>query len=97
MTQPCDEEKLIWQEEDRTLNIILKDLREDGEEGFLKAADCRRVSFAGDPHRQAQRLKQVVIKMRLAGILKRETMKDLIHAFKTHELHIDPIPNSLPY
>lgn len=53
-----------------TLDIVLKDLREDGEERFLKAADRGGVGFAGDPHRQAQGLKQVVVEVRFAGILK---------------------------
>lgn len=33
----------------RTLNIVLEDLGEDGEERFLKAADGGRVGFACDP------------------------------------------------
>ncbi len=53
-----------------TLDIVLKDLSEDGEECFLEAADSGGVGLAGDPDRQAQRLKQVVVKVRLAGILK---------------------------
>lgn len=53
-----------------TLDIILKDLREDREEGFLKAANSSGVGLAGDSHRQAQGLEQVVVKVRLAGILK---------------------------
>lgn len=54
----------------RTLNIVLEDLREDGEERFLKTADSSGVRLAGDADRQAQGLKQVVVKVRFAGILK---------------------------
>lgn len=69
----------------RTLNVVLEDLGEDGEEGLLEAADCGRVGFAGDPHGQAQRLEQVVIEMRLAGVLEIEILEDLIQVFKKND------------
>lgn len=53
----------------RTLDIVLEDLCEDGEERVLEAADSRGVGLAGDAYRQAEGLKQVVVKVRLAGIL----------------------------
>lgn len=65
----------MWQ----TLDIVLKDFSEDGEECFLEAADCGGVGLAGDPDRQAQGLKQVVVKMRLAGILKMSDQDELTH------------------
>lgn len=57
----------------RTLHVILKDLCEYREEGFLEAAHSHRVRLAGDPDGQAQWLKQVVIEMGLARILDRQT------------------------
>lgn len=48
----------------------MKDFCEDWEECFLKAADSSRIGLTGDPDRQTQGLKQVVVKVRLAGILK---------------------------
>lgn len=53
-----------------TLDVVLKNLCDDGKECFLEAADRGGVGLAGDPDGQAQGLKQVVVKVRLAGILK---------------------------
>lgn len=53
-----------------TLDIVLKNLCENREESFLETADSGGVGFAGDPDRQAQGLKQVVVEVWLAGILK---------------------------
>lgn len=50
--------------------VVLEDLRKYGEEGVLEAADGGGVGLAGDADRQAKGLKQVVVKVRLAGILK---------------------------
>lgn len=55
----------------RTLDIVLEDLCEDGEERILEAADSGGVGLAGDADRQAEGLEQVVVKVRLAGILKK--------------------------
>lgn len=52
------------------MDIVLEDLCEDGEERVLEAADSRGVGLAGDAYRQAEGLKQVMVKVRLAGILK---------------------------
>lgn len=54
----------------RTLHVVLEDLCKHGEEGVLEAADSGGVGLAGDADRQAEGLKQVVVKVRLAGILK---------------------------
>lgn len=80
--QPCGQGAVVIR---RTLNVVLEDLGEDGEERFLEAADRGRVGFAGDPDRQAQGLKQVVVKVRLAGILKTDTDKIMIkgHLFSS--------------
>lgn len=51
------------------MDIVLEDLREDGEERILEAADSDGVGLAGDAYRQAEGLKQVVVEVRLAGIL----------------------------
>lgn len=51
------------------MDIVLEDLREDGEERVLEAADSGRVGLAGDAYRQAEGLKQVVVEVRFAGIL----------------------------
>lgn len=55
-----------------TLDIVLQDFGEDGEERFLEAADGGGVGLAGDADGQTQRLKQVVVEVRFAGILKKE-------------------------
>lgn len=52
------------------MDVVLEDLRKYGEEGVLEAADGGGVGLAGDADRQAKGLKQVVVKVRLAGILK---------------------------
>lgn len=52
------------------MDVVLEDLRKHGEEGVLEAADRDGVGLAGDADRQAEGLKQVVVKVRLAGILK---------------------------
>lgn len=52
------------------MNVALEDLRKYGEEGVLEAAHSGGVGLAGDADRQAEGLKQVVVKVRLAGILK---------------------------
>lgn len=53
-----------------TLDVVLEDFGEDREERLLEAADSGGVGLAGDADGQAQRLEQVVVKVRLAGILK---------------------------
>ena len=53
-----------------TLDIVLKDLCENRKKCFFKAANSGGVGLAGDPDRQAQGLKQVVVEVWLAGILK---------------------------
>lgn len=53
-----------------TLHVVLQDLGEDGEERFLEAADGGSVGLAGDADGQTQRLEQVVVEVRLAGVLK---------------------------
>lgn len=53
----------------RTLDVVLEDLREDGEERVLEAAHGGRVGLTGDADRQTEGLKQVVVKVRLAGVL----------------------------
>lgn len=52
------------------MDIVLEDLRKYGEEGVFEAADSGGVGLAGDADQQAEGLKQVVVKVRLAGILK---------------------------
>lgn len=51
------------------MDIVLEDLGEDGEERVLEATDSGGVGLAGDAYRQAEGLKQVVVEVRLAGIL----------------------------
>ena len=74
--------KITFMAQWRTLDIILKDLSEDREESLLEAADSSRVGFAGDADGQAQGLKQVVVKVRLAGILK---TGDTDYKYFTHD------------
>lgn len=66
----CDPPRGSASQRRRTLDIVLEDLRKYGEEGVLEAADSGGVGLAGDADRQAEGLKQVVVKVRLAGILK---------------------------
>lgn len=54
-----------------TLDVVLQDFGEDREERLLEAADCGGIGLAGDADGQTQRLKQVVVEVRLAGILKK--------------------------
>lgn len=55
-----------------TLDVALEDFGEDGEECFFEAADGGGVGLAGDADGQAQRLEQVVVEVRLAGVLEKE-------------------------
>lgn len=48
----------------------MKDLSENREKSLLKAAHSGGVGLAGDPDGQAEGLKQVVVEVWLAGILK---------------------------
>lgn len=66
----CEPIKKLGRSRRDTLDIVLEDLCEDGEEGVLEAADSHGVGLAGDAYRQAEGLKQVVVKVRLAGVLK---------------------------
>lgn len=66
----CSPEDGLLEVERLTLNIVLEDFSEDWEKRFLEAADSGCIGLAGDADGQAQRLKQVVVKVRLAGILK---------------------------
>lgn len=52
-----------------TLHIILQDLCEHQEQSLLKAPHCLWVCLARYPYRQADWLKQVMVKVRFAGIL----------------------------
>lgn len=56
-----------------TLDIVLQDLREDREERILEAADSCWGGLAGDADGQAEGLEQVVVKVRLAGVLKKHS------------------------
>lgn len=52
-----------------TLHIVLEDLGEDQEQRLLEAGDGGRVGSAGDSYGQADGLEQVMVEVRLAGIL----------------------------
>ena len=69
----------------------MKDLREHGEEGLLKAAHGAWVGLAGDPDGQAQGLKQVVVEVGLAGILKagEKSNKHLASWYRKSTLLVD--------
>lgn len=66
------------------MDVVLEDLREDGEERVLEAADSRRVGLAGDAYGQAEGLEQVVVEVRLAGILKGRFRGYISTSVKTH-------------
>ncbi len=52
-----------------TLHIILEDLSKHRKQGLFKADHSVLIGLAGDPDGQAQWLKQVMVEMRLTGIL----------------------------
>lgn len=54
------------------MHVALQDLGEHQEQSLFEVADGAGVGAAGDTHRQTDRLKQVMVEVRFAGILWRE-------------------------